>query len=67
MNSKIFGTRKGVTYSCKVKPKHTKRSLIQCECCKQMRHSNEVKHFSDLPTVYICSKCLKESEDKNNG
>ena len=62
LNTKIFGTQRGVLHSIKIKPKHRKRSLIQCECCRQMRHKHEVKHMGELPMIYICYKCLKEKD-----
>ena len=46
--------------------KYTKTSLIECTCCRMLRHENEVVHLGDMPTVHICIKCLKEDLEKES-
>ena len=50
-----------------VKLKYAKASLIQCTCCGMMRHQNELEFFGELPTVYVCYKCLGIDIDKVRG
>ena len=46
--------------------KYPKISLIECACCRMLRHQNEVIHFGDMPTIYICKKCLDCEKEKGD-
>jgi hypothetical protein len=46
--------------------KYTKRTMIECTCCGKIRSLKNLTHLGDMPTVYVCDKCLEDDPKKVN-